>query len=291
MAKLSVGRILINEATAFCGACRQPEPDLVMNDPDSVRAYIHAGRESGVMAPTYLFHTAHVCELIRPGDVVLDLACGPATQLVQVARIRPDASFIGVDLSVTMLDRAREYIQSSQVDNVTLQRADITALKPITDGRVSVVMSSMSLHHLPTLDLLRKTMEQVQRVLTNDGAVYLGDFGRLRSARTMELFAHQYDDRQPPEFTTDYVNSLRAAFSVAEFGQAMQPITGRAQLYRMFPIPFLVAIKSPRHGTPPADAAEKIRRIRSSFNADQERDLCAMLRFFRFGGLKTPLLA
>ena len=63
-----------------------PEPGLVMDDPEQVSAYVSAGREHGVMAPVYLFHGANICEVIRPGDTVLDLACGPGNQLALVAR-------------------------------------------------------------------------------------------------------------------------------------------------------------------------------------------------------------
>src|SRR5471032_367100 len=70
-------------------APRIPEPRLVMDDEDSVRAYTEAGGETGVMAPVYLYHAANISEVIRPGDTVVDLACGPATQLGLVARINP----------------------------------------------------------------------------------------------------------------------------------------------------------------------------------------------------------
>jgi arsenite methyltransferase len=289
VASLSIAGILRNEAT-LRAVGRRPEPDLVMADPESVGDYVDAGRESGVMAPTYLLHTAHVCDLVRPGDVVLDLACGPAAQLVQVARIRRDASFIGVDLSREMLGRAREHIEASGAGNVTVREADITSLEGLGRRSVNVVMSSMSLHHLPTVGHLAQTMREIARVLADDGAVYLGDFGRLRSERTMDIFASQYAGRQGPAFTADYANSLRAAFSVREFRQAMGPIATRARLYRMLPIPFLVAIRSTRAGAAPADAAGQLERIRRGFNPDQERDLRAMLRCFRLGGLATPLL-
>ncbi|HEX9172681.1 MAG TPA: methyltransferase domain-containing protein, partial [Telluria sp.] len=89
---------------------RRTEPDLVMDDPANVAAYVEAGREHAVMAPVYLFHAANICEVIRPGDTVVDLACGPANQLAMVARLNPHTNFIGVDLSPPMLAQAQELI-------------------------------------------------------------------------------------------------------------------------------------------------------------------------------------
>ena len=89
----------LREATARERTQRVPEPDLVMDDPEKVAAFTRAGREDGVMAPVYLFHCAQICEVIRPGDRVVDLGCGPGTQLAMVARLNPDAHFLGIDLS------------------------------------------------------------------------------------------------------------------------------------------------------------------------------------------------
>ena len=57
--------------------------DVPGDDPAQVAAFARAGREDGVIGQIYLLHSAQLCELIRPGDAVVDLACGPATQLAQ----------------------------------------------------------------------------------------------------------------------------------------------------------------------------------------------------------------
>ena len=44
-----------------------------MDDPDKVSAFVRAGREAAIVAPTYLFHCAHLCEVICPGETVVDL--------------------------------------------------------------------------------------------------------------------------------------------------------------------------------------------------------------------------
>ena len=71
---------------------RVQEPDL--SGVDSLaqsEAFELAGREDGFLASIYLYQALQIAPLVRPGDRVLDLGCGPANQLVQVARLNPQA--------------------------------------------------------------------------------------------------------------------------------------------------------------------------------------------------------
>lgn len=69
---------------------RTAAPNLVMDDPLNVAAHVEAGQEHAVMASIYLFYCADICEVIRPDDTVVDLACGPANQLAMVARLNSE---------------------------------------------------------------------------------------------------------------------------------------------------------------------------------------------------------
>jgi len=89
---------------------REPEPSLVMDDLEQVAAYAEAGRIDGAMAAAYLFHTARISGVIRDCGPVLDLACGPATQLAQVAQLNPEIQFTGMDISINLLSDAEKLI-------------------------------------------------------------------------------------------------------------------------------------------------------------------------------------
>src|SRR6188508_3223718 len=105
---------------------REPEPTLVMDDPEQVRAYAEAGRADGLMAAAYLFHSARISQVIQGCTEVLDLGCGPATQLCQVAQLNPAIRFTGVDLSPSMLASANAHVRQHSLGNVTLAEGDIT---------------------------------------------------------------------------------------------------------------------------------------------------------------------
>ena len=291
MPSLPVLRVLIRELMTAERVPRLPEPDLVMDDADKVAAYTRAGREDGVMAPVYLFHCAQICEVIRPGDTVVDLACGPATQLAQAARLNPDVRFVGVDLSEEMLAKARPYVRESGLMNVDFRRGSITDLSDFADASVDAFFSTMALHHLPDRADLQRTFEEVARVLKPGGGIYLVDFGRLKSNRSIRYFAYQYADRQQELFTLDYLNSLRAAFSLSDFREAGRALAGRATLMSTFLVPYMVALKSPPRRARDPMLKAQLDRMRAELPAHHQVDLDDLMTFFRLGGLRSAYLS
>lgn len=290
MPDLALVRMLFTELIARKGMPRTPEPSLVMDDPDQVDSFVQAGRETGVMAPTYLFNCANICDVIRPGDRVLDLACGPANQLALVARLNPQSSFVGVDLSESMLQQATDLVQASRLENVSFQLGDITNLSAFDDASFEAVICTLSLHHLPDLDCLGRTFAEITRVLKPGGGLYLVDFARLKSESSIRFFAYQHEQRQPRLFTQDYYNSLRAAFSLGDFRQLGARLPGRVRLYSMALVPFLMAFKSEARRGEDHAARVRLRELADGLPPLQKSDLSAMRGFFRLGGLSSPLL-
>jgi arsenite methyltransferase len=271
-------------------SARVTEPDLVMDDPQSVAAYVEAGREHAVMAPVYLYHGANICEVIRPGDTVVDLACGPANQLAMVARLNPATKFIGVDLSLPMLEQAQDLITRQGLTNITLRHGDITELSTFADSAVDAVVSTMALHHLPDVESLAKTYSEVARILKPGGGIYMVDFGHLKSRRSIDYFANQHADRQSELFTLDYLNSLHAAFYPDDFRKAAQPLLQRAKLYSTIALPFMVALKSPvRRDHDPALRA-RLADMKKGLLDWQHADIADLIRHFRLGGMTCAML-
>ncbi len=270
---------------------RVPEPDLIMADKDQAESFMLAGREDGVIAPTYLFHTLQLSRLIKPGDQVLDLACGPANQLAQVARVHPDAGFVGVDASQEMLNRAEATVKGFGLKNVHFQTSYIQNLEDMADNSMDVVMSTMSLHHLPDVAVLHATFREAARVLKPDGAIYLADFGRLKRDQTRRFFAEQHKAVQSDIFTTDYLNSLRAAFTVKDFKNAMTVFGSNTHLNTTGLIPFMVAVRRGKQRSVTDKALEECRAIYDGLAKAQQQDFCDLKRFFALGGLRTPQFA
>ena len=265
---------------------REPEPDLVMDDPEQVAAYSQAGRIDGAMASAYLFHSARISQVLQGCKSVLDLGCGPATQLAQVAELNPETQFTGMDLSSTMLTNAEQHVRQLGLNNVTFRQGDITTLETIPSYSVDGVVSTMALHHLPTYQHLENCFRSINRVLKPGGALYLTDFGRLKSLKSVIFFAYMNARHQPHLFSLDYERSLRAAFLKEEFEALAKSISPGATLVSTFQVPFLVIIKTDDKGLPQA-LRNRIQEMRRALKSSYRRDLDDLRFFFRMGGLKN----
>jgi SAM-dependent methyltransferase len=61
---------------------------------------------------------------VQPGERVLDIGCGSGQTTCEVARIARVGSALGVDISASAIERARELARAQGVRNVTFERAD-----------------------------------------------------------------------------------------------------------------------------------------------------------------------
>jgi len=291
MASLAILKTLIRELITTERSSRVPEPDLIMDDPDKVEAFRKAGEINGVMAPVYIFHCAQICDIIKPGDNVIDLGCGPANQLGLVAKCNPDIQFTGIDLSTEMLDKANTYIKAEKLSNVNLQQDDISKLSSIKDQSVDAIFSTVVLHHLPDVKHFFDTFKQIKRVLKPGGGLYIVDFAHLKSEKSINYFAYQYADRQPELFTLDYLYSLRAAFSVQNFKEVTnQYLKNDAQFHSMFMLPFMVAIKSPNRREADQKIFDQLSQARIAMPDYHKTDIKDLIHLFGKGGMKSQFL-
>ncbi len=266
---------------------REPEPELIMDGQEQVTAYAEAGRIDGVMAAAYLMHSARASQVIQGCDRVVDLGCGPATQLGQIAELNPNTSFLGVDLSEGMLADARAHIKRLGLSNVEFIQGDITHVESLPDGCVDGVISTMTLHHLPTIEALHCCFREVTRLLRRDGSIYIVDFGRLKSLKSVLFFAYSNRKHQPHVFSLDYERSLRAAFLLEDLKQtAVRELPSNIDVYSTFAIPMLTLVKT--RDKPIHDAVrQRLSEMRKGLMPRYRRELDDIRAFFWLGGLRN----
>jgi arsenite methyltransferase len=109
---------------------------------------------------------------IEPGSVVLDLGCGAGTDLLIAAQMTgPAGRVIGVDMTATMLDRARQSATEMGLANVELHESLIESL-PLEDASVDVVISNGVIDLVPDKDAV---FDEIGRVLRPGGRLQLAD--------------------------------------------------------------------------------------------------------------------
>lgn len=285
MPRLNTLPVLIREWLGPQRVHRVPEPTMTMDEPEQVAAYTVAGRIDGVMAAAYLYHSARISQVIAGCAQVVDLACGPATQLGQVAQLNPGISFLGVDLSGEMLIKARARIAELRLSNVTFQQDDISQLTSLPDQSADAVISTMALHHLPTEQHLDNTLRHVARILRPGGAVYLADFTLLKSAWSIHFFSHMNAAHQPALFTQDYEYSLQAAFPRDVLQAcARRHLPADVTVHTTFGIPILCLIKTPDRSLA-APVQEKVHVLAQQLLPRYRADLDEIRLFFKWGGV------
>lgn len=254
-----------------------------MEDLEQVRAYVRAYEWGGPTSSLQLHHMHELSFMIRPGDTVVDLACGPGPLLLELAPIYPETTFIGVDLSPTMLDHLRQQAVARKLANISVFQEDIRTL-PSLDAKVDMVISTSALHHLPDDESLRQVFRRIRTVLKPDGGFYLFDFGLLKSQRTRELLVAEVAKLAPPVTAHDYDLSLRAAFPidlVLTMAKEELPRPYRYSASSFFD--FFFFLQTPHRTTPPARVQSRLDEVRRRLSYAMRIEY-QMLRWMRRQG-------
>lgn len=107
---------------------------------------------------------------IQASDTVLDVGCGAGLDTILAARRA--AKVIGIDFSLTMLQRARLAVQECSLEEkVTLLRAEVQSL-PLLDASVDVALVNGLFNLNPFRD---QAFRELARVLRPGGALYVSE--------------------------------------------------------------------------------------------------------------------
>lgn len=109
---------------------------------------------------------------LKPGEVVLDLGSGPGMDaLLAAKRVGPTGKVIGVDMTPSMLTRARVNAAKAGLSQVEFRLGEIEAL-PVADGAVDVIISNCVVNLSPEKS---KVLAEMARVLKAGGRIAISD--------------------------------------------------------------------------------------------------------------------
>ena len=108
----------------------------------------------------------------RPGERVLDLACGGGTNFGGIlSRVGADGRLVGLDCAAKMLSHAGWRARRNRWSNVTLLIGDAGQL-PVADSAFDRVICTYSLKIIPPY---RQALDEVRRVLKPGGSLVVLD--------------------------------------------------------------------------------------------------------------------
>jgi SAM-dependent methyltransferase len=109
---------------------------------------------------------------LRPGERVVDVGCGAGIDsLIAAKKVGPDGRVMGVDMTPSMLEKARQGAEEAGLRNVEFREGYAEEL-PIVDGWADVVISNGVLNLMPDKGA---ALEEMSRVLKPGGRLQIGD--------------------------------------------------------------------------------------------------------------------
>jgi len=117
----------------------------------------------------------------KPGARILDVACGPGTLALMVAR---EASMVhGIDFSEAMLAIFRQHIEHTGHNNIAIQQGDAQAL-PYADDTFDAAFSMFGLMFFPDS---RKGFAEIHRTLEPGGSIAVTSWAPIDRSPAMQL--------------------------------------------------------------------------------------------------------
>lgn len=109
---------------------------------------------------------------IKPREKVVDIGCGAGIDSLIAARmVEPEGQVVGVDMTTSMLEKARHAAEEAGIENVDFRQGYGEEL-PVDDGWADVVISNGVLNLIPD-----KTagLKEMGRVLKSTGRLQIAD--------------------------------------------------------------------------------------------------------------------
>ena len=147
----------------------------------------------------------------------IDLGTGTAQIPIEICRQSPTARVLAVDLSISMLDLARNNIEvAGLMHRIQLDHIDAKGIG-YEDERFSAVISNSIVHHIPKPSAV---FAEAARLAAPGGILFFRDLARPKTEELLEQLVTTYAGEESADSQKMFRESLHAALTVDEV-QAM----------------------------------------------------------------------
>jgi S-adenosylmethionine-diacylgycerolhomoserine-N-methlytransferase len=117
---------------------------------------------------------------VKPGARIVEIGCGTARNLVQIARRYPDTRLFGLDASHEMLKTADETVRGAELDDrVTLAHGYAENISPAMFGETEPFDACIFSYSLSMIPDWQQALNAAAGTLAANGSIHVVDFGDL----------------------------------------------------------------------------------------------------------------
>ena len=204
-----------------------------MDDLDEVVSYDQLSKKHlGLVEDNFVKRSLKLLsECDNPGrHVVVDAGIGPGNIPIRFIKKNPAPLFVGVDMSIPMLQKARKNLDNEDISgNIHLVCADMTRL-PFRDGAVDLVTSHSTMHHLVDI---KPALNEIVRITRKGGRFIIRDL-RRPPGWLIWLYVLLFGMPYTPLMKKMYRESLEAGFTFREMKRIGRGLSGAAVKARRF---------------------------------------------------------
>lgn len=225
--------MLVRENLVAGEFARVPEERPAMDTEGQAEAWHAQGADDGPIVPVYHLNALACSRLAPAGTTVVDLGCGSGRYATYLARLRPDLTIVGLDLSAPMVDVGNQALRDMNLhDRVELRVGDMTAFARDVPAQTGLVNCLFALHHLPEIDDVRRCLAEIRDASARTGCgIWIFDLARPRHLRTATDYPRIFTPDAPEVFQLDSTRSLMAAWTHADLAGALEQTFGRADVH------------------------------------------------------------
>lgn len=162
-------------------------------DKDTERfSNLETGQVATVDAPLTMDLCTEAARYATPGArELLDIGCGAGNYTLKMLGKIPNLNCVLNDLSMPMLEKARERVSPQTKGTVTIIQDDMRNLD-LAPGRFDIILAAATLHHLRDDDDWVSMFAKIYKALRPGGSFWVSDFITHHSEPITRLFEDKY---------------------------------------------------------------------------------------------------
>ncbi len=164
----------------------------------------------------------------KPIRRILDIGCGAGNNTLKLLQSVPEADCDLLDLSLPMLERAKERVSAQTTGKVTTIQADFRVAE-LPEGAYDVILAAAVFHHLRDDADWENAFRKLYRLLRPGGSVWITDLVSQDNPAVFEMMWKRYGQYLAGVGGEEY---RKKVFDYIAFEDSPRPVTFQLELFR-----------------------------------------------------------